>query len=128
MSLLWLQTLWNVWSLVVVNWLKVILLSISFIGAATAKAQSYTFISGQDLFDALSQDSMMLKGYFLGVVDVLKGAEGVNCFFVPLAADADKQMFETYLEYWKKNKIPENAVEAITKAMSQSYPCGKVLD
>ncbi|MGB0204928.1 MAG: hypothetical protein ACPF9K_07745 [Neptuniibacter sp.] len=104
-------------------WLKVILLSISLVGAATAKAESYTFISGKDLLDALSQDSMMLKGYFLGVVDVLKDAEGENCFIVPLASDADQQMFDTYMAYWKNSVIPAHAVEAISEAMSQSYPC-----
>jgi hypothetical protein len=110
------------------NRLRIILLSISLIAPSIAKAQSYTFISGNDLFDALSQDSMMLKGYFLGVVDVLKGAEGENCFIVPLAADADQKMFDAYLEYWKKNAIPDHAVEAISEAMAQSYPCENALD
>lgn len=108
--------------------LRVTLLTITLICAATVKAQDYTFISGKDLLDALSQDSIMLKGYFLGVVDVLKDAEGEGCFIVPLAADADTQMFATYIEHWQKGGLPEHAVEAIVEAMSKAYPCDQALD
>jgi len=102
---------------------KLISLILCLTASFAVNAQNYSFISGQDLHDALSQESMMLKGYFLGVTDALKGLEGDGCFVVPLAADADAQMIESYISYWRKGSIPERAVLAITEAMSEIYPC-----
>ena len=102
--------------------LRTLLLTL-LIHTPNAYAQPYRFISGGDLYVALSQDSMMLKGYFLGVVDVLKDVEQELCFQVPLAADADQQMLQSFLHYWEEASVPEDPVEAISKAMVEDYPC-----
>lgn len=70
----------------------------------------------------------MLRGYFLGVADVLKDVPLGGCFAVPLAADADRQMVESFLQYWAGRTVPEDPVEAISQALVQAYPCTNTLD
>lgn len=90
-----------------------------------ASPQSYTFISGDDLYDALAQESMVLQGYTLGVVDGLKhSTDPQNCFVIPLRPDADQVIYASFLDYWaEKNPRPTSSVEAITEMMRAHYPC-----
>lgn len=85
----------------------------------------YSFISGDDLYDALSQDSMVLQGYILGVADSLKHSSNPKeCFTIPLSADADQLIYSGYLSYWKGNlPRPDNAVTAITQMMRSKFSC-----
>lgn len=99
------------------------LLLILLIHTPNTQAAPYRFIAGSDLYTALSQDSMMLKGYFLGVIDVLKDVDHAQCFKVPLSADADQQMVRSFLHYWEQKSIPEDPVEAISEALSKAHPC-----
>lgn len=108
--------------------LRYAVFAVCFAVFSTAQAGSYRFISGSDLFEALSQDSMMLRGYFLGVVDVLKDSTVEECFQVPFSADADQQMVSSFLSYWQHTQLPEDPVIAIAQAMAQSYPCSPSLD
>lgn len=86
---------------------------------------AYSFISGSDLLDALTQESMTLQGYILGVSDALKHTkEPDRCFTIPLAANADELIYKAYAEYWRANRpIPENSLNAIIEAMHARYPC-----
>ena len=85
----------------------------------------YSFISGSDLLDALTQESMMLQGYILGVTDALKHTkEPDRCFTIPLAANADALIYTAYAEYWRaKTPVPQNSLNAIIEAMHARYPC-----
>ena len=58
---------------------------------ASETHENYAFMSAQDLYDALSQQSQVALGYLLGIVDAKKGpqAEG-KCFTVPWQSDADE--------------------------------------
>jgi len=68
---------------------------------ASETHENYAFMSAQDLYDALSQQSQVALGYLLGIVDARKGpqAEG-NCFTVPWQSDADEVLVTAYLDYW----------------------------
>ena len=86
---------------------------------------AYSFISGDDLFDALSQDSMVLQGYMLGVTDALKhSSEPAECFTIPLRPDADQVIYASYLRYWKaRSPRPNDATQAISEMMVHAFPC-----
>ena len=93
--------------------------------AASVSADNlgYSFISGSDIRDALTQDSMVVQGYVLGVADALKGQEG-SCFQIPLAADADQALYQAYLDYWQGRGVPtQNGVHAIQQALQARFPC-----
>lgn len=103
-----------------------ILFSLLAVGARASDIQpDYSFISGADLRDALSQDSMVLKGYMLGVADALKhSADPEQCFVIPNAADADVQLQAAYIAYWgSAHTPPDDAVIAITQAFTAHFPC-----
>ena len=109
--------------------LTAFLLSLSSVGAAAELSATapldYSFISGSDLRDALSQDSMVLKGYMLGVADALKhSADPEQCFVIPNAADADVQLQAAYIAFWGSGHTPpDDAVTAITQAFTAHFPC-----
>lgn len=103
--------------------IRLIVFALTLLPLAASAGEAYRFISGSDLFEALSQDSMMLKGYFLGVVDVVKESQKEDCFKIPFAADADQKMVQSFLRYWEHTQIPDDPVDAITEAMVSAYPC-----
>ena len=92
---------------------------------ASEQVKGYSFISGDDLYDALSQDSMLLQGYILGVTDSLKhSANSAECFTVPLQPDADLLIYSGYINYWSnRTPRPDNAVTAILQMMLNQFPC-----
>lgn len=102
--------------------MKAFLIVLGLLALPSGAAESYRFISGQDVWHALSQDSMVVQGYLLGVVDSMKHQDH-SCFTVPLSPTADADLYSGYLEYWQGKPIPEDAVEAITQAMSTLFPC-----
>ena len=62
---------------------------------------NYAFMSAQDLYDALSQESQVALGYLLGIVDARKGPQSDgSCYTVPWQSDADEVLVSAYLEYW----------------------------
>jgi len=93
--------------------------------AAGAAQQPYTFISADDLYDALAQESMILQGYTLGVADSFKHSGDLSaCFTIPLRPDADQVIFTTFIEYWANAKErPASSVDAITEMMVARFPC-----
>lgn len=93
--------------------------------SASELATDYSFISGDDLYDALSQDSMLLQGYILGVTDSLKhSANSAECFSIPLQPDADLLIYSGYINYWSnRTPRPDNAVTAISQMMLNQFPC-----
>ncbi|HSG04166.1 MAG TPA: hypothetical protein VLA39_10615 [Marinobacterium sp.] len=103
------------------------LISVALSTAASADLPTpdYSFISGDDLYDALSQDSFVLQGYTLGVTDALKhSANPAECFTIPLQPDADQVIYSSYLAYWSERSVrPDNAVEAITEMMRSQFSC-----
>ena len=89
-----------------------------------ADTQDYTFISGSDVYEALSQESMVVQGYVLGVADALKHSnEPDKCFVIPMRPDADAVIYSSYLEYWQTRDIPESGTEAIIDMMLKIFPC-----
>ena len=99
-------------------------LSIFATSSASAKNIDYSFISGQEVFDALSQESWIVQGYLLGVTDALKHNEDPTlCFEIPLQPDADRVMQSAFLDYWASEEIPNSGVEAITTMMQAKFPC-----
>ena len=100
------------------------LLTLLFTTSASAANMTYTFISGQEVFDALSQESWVVQGYLLGVADALKHSEEpAQCFEIPLRPDADKVIQSAYLDYWSTKEIPASGVDAITLMMKANFPC-----
>ncbi len=92
--------------------------------SASAKNIDYSFISGQEVFDALSQESWIVQGYLLGVTDALKHNEDPTlCFEIPLQPDADRVMQSAFLDYWASGEIPSSGIEAITTMMQAKFPC-----
>jgi len=87
--------------------------------------ETYSFISGDDLYDALSQESMVLQGYTLGVVDALKHSSNPDeCFVIPLRPDADQVIYASFLKFWRDEaKRPASAVAAITAMMQSEFSC-----
>ena len=102
----------------------VLLLALFITAPVLADTEHYTFISGRDVYEALSQESMVVQGYVLGVADALKhNAESANCFVIPMRPDADAVIYSTYLEYWQNRQIPESGTEAIINMMLNNFPC-----
>ena len=92
--------------------------------SASAKSINYSFISGQEVFEALSQESWIVQGYLLGVTDALKHNEDPTlCFEIPLQPDADRVMQSAFLDYWASAEIPNSGVKAITTMMQAKFPC-----
>jgi hypothetical protein len=99
------------------------------VGSMSAKASethnNYAFMSAQDLYDALSQQSQVALGYMLGIVDARKGqqAEG-RCFTVPWQSDADEVLVKAYLEYWPQvADFSTKAPDALVQMMTAQFPC-----
>ena len=92
---------------------------------ATETQDSYAFMSAQDLYDALSQQSQVALGYMLGIVDVKKGTQpDGSCFAVPWRPDADEVLVNAYLDYWPSvADFSVKAPEALTQMMTKKFPC-----
>lgn len=102
--------------------MKLKMFALAFAASQAIASEDYNFLSGTDVHDALSQDSMIVQGYVLGVVDALKH-QSEGCFTLPYQADADRLIFEAYLEYWRDQVPPASSVDAITKMMRDRFPC-----
>ena len=92
---------------------------------ASETHENYAFMSAQDLYDALSQQSQVALGYLLGIVDARKGpqAEG-KCFTVPWQSDADEVLVTAYLDYWPQVvDFSMRAPEALIQMMEDRFPC-----
>jgi len=92
---------------------------------ASETHENYAFMSAQDLYDALSQQSQVALGYLLGIVDARKGpqAEG-NCFTVPWQSDADEVLVTAYLDYWPQvADFSMRAPDALIQMMEDRFPC-----
>jgi hypothetical protein len=91
----------------------------------TENHDNYAFMSAQDLYDALSQQSEIALGYLLGIVDARKGSQpSGGCFTVPWRADADIVLVETYLEYWPQvADFSMTAPDALIQMMQLRFPC-----
>ena len=94
--------------------------------AQTTKTHdNYAFMSAQDLYDALSQESQVALGYLLGIVDARKGlqADG-SCYTVPWQSDADDVLVSAYLEYWPDvADFSIKAPDALIRMMQKRFPC-----
>tara|TARA_B100001093_G_scaffold327435_1_gene312393 strand:+ start:9218 stop:9589 length:372 start_codon:yes stop_codon:yes gene_type:complete len=92
---------------------------------ATETQDSYAFMSAQDLYDALSQQSQVALGYMLGIVDAKKGSQpDGSCFAVPWQPDADEVLVNAYLDYWPSvADFSMKAPEALTQLMTKNFPC-----
>jgi hypothetical protein len=92
---------------------------------ATDARDDYAFMSAQDLYDALSQDSQIARGYLLGIVDAKKGPQDDgSCFAVPWQADADQVIVEAYLEYWPDVvDFSKKAPDELINMMRLKFPC-----
>lgn len=87
-------------------------------------AEDYTFISGRDVYTALSQESFLVQGYVLGVADALKHNDASNqCFTIPLRPDADEALYSAYLTYWRNKEPLESGTESIIRALHSHFPC-----
>src|SRR6056300_969710 len=94
--------------------------------AQTAETHdNYTFMSAQDLYDALSQESQVALGYLLGIVDAKKGPQSDgSCFVVPWQSDADEVLVRAYLEYWSDvADFSMKAPDALIHMMQKRFPC-----
>jgi len=101
-----------------------LLLALSVTAPVLADTDNYTFISGSDIYEALSQESMVVQGYVLGVTDALKhSTDSSSCFVIPMRPDADAVIYSTYLDYWQNRQIPDSGTEAITQMMLNNFPC-----
>ena len=91
----------------------------------TENHDNYAFMSAQDLYDALSQQSEIALGYLLGIVDARKGSQpSGGCFTVPWRADADIVLVETFLEYWPQvADFSMTAPDALIQMMQLRFPC-----
>ena len=97
-------------------------------GSASTQAENndnYAFMSAQDLYDALSQQSQIALGYLLGIVDARKGSQSDGgCFTVPWRSDADLVLVEAYLDYWPQVvDFSVKAPEALIQMMQERFPC-----
>ena len=86
---------------------------------------NYAFMSAQDLYDALSQQSQIALGYLLGIVDARKGSQSEDgCFTVPWRSDADFVLVEAYLDYWPQvADFSMKAPDALVQMMQERFPC-----
>ena len=97
-------------------------------GSVFAQAENhdnYAFMTAQDLYDALSQQSQIALGYLLGIVDARKGSQSEGgCFTVPWRSDADFVLVEAYLDYWPQvADFSMKAPDALVKMMQERFPC-----
>jgi hypothetical protein len=92
---------------------------------ASETHNNYAFMSAQDLYDALSQQSQVALGYLLGIVDARKGPQpNGDCFTVPWQSDADEVLVTAYLEYWPQvADFSKKAPDALTQMMRELFPC-----
>ena len=95
---------------------------------ASAQAENhnnYAFMSAQDLYDALSQQSQIALGYLLGIVDARKGSQSEGeCFTVPWRSDADFVLVEAYLDFWPQvADFSMKAPDALVQMMQERFPC-----
>ena len=86
---------------------------------------NYAFMSAQDLYDALSQESQVALGYLLGIVDARKGPQSDgSCYTVPWQSDADEVLVSAYLEYWPAiADFSMKAPDALIRMMRKRFPC-----
>ena len=86
---------------------------------------NYAFMSAQDLYDALSQESQVALGYLLGIVDARKGPQSDgSCYTVPWQSDADEVLVSAYLEYWPDvADFSMKAPDALIHMMQKRFPC-----
>ena len=86
---------------------------------------NYAFMSAQDLYDALSQESQVALGYLLGIVDAKKGPQpDGSCYTVPWQSDADEVLVSAYLEYWPAiADFSMKAPDALIRMMQKRFPC-----
>ncbi|MDB2618848.1 hypothetical protein N9Y18_01210 [Litoricolaceae bacterium] len=86
---------------------------------------NYAFMSAQDLYDALSQESQVALGYLLGIVDAKKGLQSDgSCYTVPWQSDADELLVSAYLEYWPDvADFSLKAPDALIHMMQKRFPC-----
>ena len=91
----------------------------------TEDRDNYAFMSAQDLYDALSQQSQIALGYLLGIVDARKGSKTKSeCFTVPWRSDADIILIDAYLEYWPQvADFSMKAPDALIRMMKERFPC-----
>lgn len=87
--------------------------------------ENYAFMSAQDLYDALSQESQVALGYLLGIVDARKGPQSDgSCYTVPWQSDADEVLVSSYLEYWPDvADFSLKAPGALIHMMQNRFPC-----
>lgn len=107
--------------------MKLKMLALVFVASQAIASEDYNFLSGTDVHDALSQDSMIVQGYVLGVVDALKH-QPEGCFTLPYQADADRLIFQAYLEYWREQMPPASSVDAIVEMMWTRFPCDATIE
>lgn len=98
--------------------------AILFTPLCAQASEDYTFISGSDIYTALSQESFLVQGYLLGVADALKhDTQRADCFTVPLQPDADEALYRAYLNYWQKREPITRGTDAIREALHENFPC-----
>jgi hypothetical protein len=92
---------------------------------ASETHDNYAFMSAQDLYDALSQQSQVALGYLLGIVDSRKGPQATGgCFTVPWQSDADEVIVAAYLDYWPQvADFAMKAPDALVEMMQARFPC-----
>ena len=92
---------------------------------ASETHDNYAFMSAQDLYEALSQQSQVALGYLLGIVDARKGPQVTGgCFTVPWQSDADEVIVAAYLDYWPQvADFAMRAPDALVKMMQERFPC-----
>lgn len=102
-----------------------LLLGLSMSVRASETHDNYAFMSAQDLYDALSQQSQVALGYLLGIVDARKGPQATgSCFTVPWQSDADEVIVAAYLDYWPQvADFAMKAPDALVKMMQERFPC-----
>src|SRR6056300_1642842 len=86
---------------------------------------NYAFMSAQDLYDALSQESQVALGYLLGIIDARKGRQpDGSCYTVPWQSDADEVLVSAYLEYWPDvADFSLKAPDVLIHMMQNRFPC-----
>lgn len=120
----------NVLASVLVTCLVGGLLAVSeSVSAQTAETHdNYAFMSAQDLYDALSQESQVALGYLLGIIDARKGrqADG-SCYTVPWQSDADEVLVSAFLEYWPNvADFSVKAPDALIEMMANQFSCNEL--
>ena len=90
--------------------------------------ENYAFMSAQDLYDALSQESQVALGYLLGIIDAKKGPQSDgSCFAVPWQSDADEVLVRAYLEYWPDvADFSMKAPDALIQMMVNQFSCNEL--